>query len=343
MKLGLIGTGMVADMHVAATKATDGKADLKGVLGRDVMKTKSFADRHGVAAYESLDALASDAEVQAVIVATPPDARLEIVKALAHAGKAILLEKPIERDAARALEIVEICETANTPLGALLQHRMRPAAQTLIRRIKAGDLGQMATVDVRVPWWRPQSYYDAPGRGTFSRDGGGVLITQAIHTLDLMLQCAGPVKAVQAMTASSMLHELEAEDFAAAAVAFASGATGSIVASTTHFPGGGETITLNGTKASATLSAASLTIAHQDGRIETDGTAEATGGGADPMAFSHAWHQAVIEDFVAAVAAGQPPSITGRSALPAQTLIDAIQSSAQSGQRVTLGSAEALA
>ena len=333
----LIGLGMVADMHAQAIAGSQSGVRLHGVLARRTDQAQRFARAHDTRAYDTLDDVIADPEVGFAILATPPDARAAFIGPLAEAGIAILTEKPLERDAARARALVTQCEAAGVPLGVVLQHRMRPAAQVLLDRVNTGALGPIATVELRVPWWRDQSYYDAPGRGTYARDGGGVLITQAIHALDLMLQLCGPVAQVQAMTLSSPLHQLEAEDFAGAALRFASGAVGTVMASTTHYPGGAEDIVLNGTLASAQLSAAQLTLSYRDGRVETHEGAAQSGGGADPMAFTSAWHRAVIDDFSQALAEARPPAIPGRSALSAQVLIDAIATSSRTGTRVDLG------
>ncbi|MEM7523216.1 MAG: Gfo/Idh/MocA family oxidoreductase [Pseudomonadota bacterium] len=332
----LVGLGMVADMHARAV-AESGSATLRGVFARRRSQADEFAGRHGgLGVYASFDELIADEALDFVILATPPDARRDYVRRLAAAGLPILIEKPIERDYGRAEEIVELCEAAGAPLGVVLQHRMRPAARLLSARIGAGALGDIATVEMRVPWWRDQAYYDAPGRGEYARDGGGVLITQAIHTIDLMLSLCGPVEEVVAMTTTSALHRMEAEDFAAAALRFRSGAVGSLTASTTHFPGGADEIVLNGVRGSASLAADTLSIRPYEGVEEAHCGASASGGGADPMAFSHAWHQAVVEDFACAVRAGRAPAITGRSALAAQALIDAIALSARLKRAVSM-------
>jgi predicted dehydrogenase len=331
MKVALIGLGMVADTHVAALR--DAGLDLCAVMGRDLEKTRSFSTRHGdpnpCTTIEEVIATTPDF----VILATPPDARLAYVRQLCAAKLPILMEKPIERDVARARAIVELCEAAKVPLGVTLQHRMRPAARQLCGALP--ELGQIATVDLRVPWWRDQSYYEAPGRGTFDRDGGGVLITQAIHQIDLMLQLCGPVTEVFALTTTSALHDLEAEDFATASLRFKNGAVGSIMASVTHYPGHSETLTINGTTGSAALTADHLTLHLHGQNAQTFGQSGGSGGGADPMAFSHAWHQAAIADFAQAIASEKPPAITGRSALAAQALIDAMQLSARTRRPVT--------
>lgn len=333
----LIGLGMVADMHAAAIAATGGAVRLAAVHARRRDQAESFAARHGApAVLETVDDILAVEHLDFAVLTTPPDARASFVSALAGRGLPILMEKPVARTLAEARSLVDTCAQAGVPLGIVFQHRMRPAALRLMALVTSGTLGNIASAELRVPWWRDQSYYDAPGRGTYARDGGGVLMTQAIHSLDLLAQFCGPVTEVQAMAATSRLHRMEAEDFAAAALRFRSGAVGSVMASVTHFPGGAEEINLNGTRASAQLTADRLRLFHRDGRTEEIGEAGATGGGADPMAFSHDWHRAVIEDFAEAIRTGRAPSISGRSALDVHALIEAITRSARSGRRETV-------
>lgn len=331
----LIGVGMVADMHAAAIKATNGAVKIHAVCARRAAEATRFAKAHDIErAFGSLDEGGALDNVDFAILTTPPDARLDLIGPLAQHGIPVLIEKPVARTLSEARQVVETCAMQNLLLGVVLQHRMRPAARVLAEKVNAGALGHIASVELRIPWWREQSYYDTPGRGSFARDGGGVLITQAIHSLDLMLQFCGPVASVQAMTATTELHQLEAEDFAGAVVQFASGAIGTITASVTHFPGGSEELFLNGTKGSAHLSSNHLRFYGHEGVVEDIGATAATGGGADPMAFSSAWHQAVIEDFADAVRTQAPPAITGQSALAVHALIDAIQTSAKTGRRI---------
>ena len=329
----LIGLGMVADMHVQAIAATQGSVRLSGVMARDTDKARAFAERFDLPkAYANLTELIED-KPDFAILATPPDARLQYVEQLAKARVPILMEKPIERDTAQARHLVELCEAADIPFGVVLQHRMRPAAQDLLGMVQAGTFGSMASVELRVPWWRDQAYYDAPGRGTIARDGGGVLITQAIHQIDLMIQLCGPVSEVVGLTQTTPLHHMEGEDFAGAVLRFKSGAIGTVMASVTHYPGASEMLVLNGTRGTATLSADNLVVVRHGADPEHFGHgSKDTGSGADPMAFSHAWHQSVIEDFADAVKHKRVPSITGRSALPAQALIDAILTASRTGR-----------
>jgi predicted dehydrogenase len=187
-------------------------------------------------------------------------------------------------------------------------------------------------VQLAVSWWRPQSYYDEPGRGTLSRDGGGVLLTQAIHALDLMLAFAGPVERVSAVAATTRLHRMETEDFAAAGLIFANGAPGSLVATTAAYPGGPERLTIVGTRATATLVGGALTVDFQDGRREETGGSAGTGGGADPMAFTHEAHRGLIAAFLDALDAGRAPDPDGRAALRVHRLVDAILESGRTGR-----------
>jgi uncharacterized protein YbjT (DUF2867 family) len=133
-------------------------------------------------------------------------------------------------DAGGTRMLVEAAEAAGVTLGVVLQNRFRPASEHLHAQIAAGQLGDLAAVSVLCPWWRPQSYYDQPGRGTLERDGGGVLITQAIHGLDLMLSLTGPVAEVAAIAGTSALHRMETEDFVGAGLRFANGALGALMA-----------------------------------------------------------------------------------------------------------------
>lgn len=327
----LIGAGMVAGTHLAAIRDAQG-VRLAAVWSRSRARAEGVAD--GAPVHDSLEAVAADPAVDFAIVVTPPNARADILAPLIAAGKHILLEKPVARDGAEARAVVEMCAAAGVTLGIVFQHRMRAASLKAAELIAGGDLGALGLVEIAVPWWRAQSYYDEPGRGTHARDGGGVLISQAIHTIDLALSLTGPVAQVQAMTATTRFHRMEAEDMAAAGLRFGNGAVGHLTASTASFPGAAESITLHLEQASLHLEAGVLTVSHRDGRVERFGEMAGTGGGADPMAFTHAWHQSILEDFRDALRDGRPPAVTGQAALASHALIDAITASARSGRTV---------
>ena len=330
MRAALIGLGMVAGTYVDAIR-TSKSVSLDLVYARTPEgRARFLADWPDLGARQASSvAEIAASDVDFVIVTTPPNARAEIVDAMVAAGKPILMEKPVERTLANATALVEKCEAAGVPLGIVLQHRARPVVADL--RGVLPELGDLLTVEIAVPWWRPQSYYDEPGRGSYARDGGGVLISQGIHTLDLMLSLTGPVAEVTAMTATSGFHDMEAEDFVSAGLRFANGAVGHLFATTASFPGKGETITLHFQKGSAHLDAGVLRIDRADGRTDTFGQAATSGAGADPMAFTSDWHRFVIEDFTTALEQKRAPLVTGRDALGVHRLIAALEHAGRTG------------
>ena len=335
MRAALIGLGMVSRTYGDALRNTN-KVSLATVYANSVESRAAFLHDWpdlGATAAESIGQIAAS-DVDFVILTTPPNARAEIVAMLAKAGKPILMEKPIERTLENATTLVQTCEAANVPLGIVLQHRARPVVADL-RRIMP-TLGTLQVVEVNIPWWRDQAYYDQPGRGSYGRDGGGALISQAIHTLDLMLSLTGPVAEVTAMAATTGFHQMEAEDFVTAGLHFGNGAVGQLFATTASFPGRGETISLHFQNGSAHLDAGFLRIDRADGTSQTIGQAATSGAGADPMAFTSDWHRFVIEDFVDALNVNRPPLVTGRDALGVHRLIAALEHSARTGYRAQL-------
>ena len=333
----IIGAGMVARTHVAAIAAGN-SVRLKSICSRGLERACNLArEAEGltggkVEVTTDIASIANDSEIDFAIILTPPNARASLIRPLAEAGKNILLEKPVARTVKEARHVVGICSDAGVTLGVVFQHRMRAASIAAKALIESGKLGALGLVELNVPWWRDQSYYDEPGRGTCTRDGGGVLISQAIHTIDLALWLAGPVSAVQAFAATTRFHKMESEDFVVAGLTFTNGAAGSMVASTASYPGDAESISLHFDAASLRLASGQLAISWRDGREEVVGAAGGTGGGADPMAFTHEWHQGIIEDFAAALTEGRAPAVTGEHALAAHALIDATLQSARNGR-----------
>jgi predicted dehydrogenase len=277
----------------------------------------------------------SDRSVGAVAILTPPNTHLDLVRRAAEAGKHILLEKPIEITTERALELVRVCREAGVTLGLVLQHRFRPAAKALRDLLAPGELGGILSASAEIRLWRPQSYYDEPGRGTQARDGGGVLLTQGIHTLDLLLSLVGSAAEVMSYVITTPVHRMETEDLVTAALRYRSGAIGSIEATTAAFPGYPERIEIAGEKGHATIEGTALRVALRDGReMKVASDASAGGTGADPMAFPHDYHRDLITDFLDALESGRDPRITGEEALKVHFLIDALLESGASKQPV---------
>lgn len=335
--LGVVGAGMGAKPHALALQSLAGSIDVRGVYRRNRAELETFCQTYGFPAAASYEALLADPEVEAILILTTPNAREELVAAAAKAGKHVLMEKPVERTLAAAERIVATCDDAGIKLGIIFQHRFRRASRYLADAVAENRYGRLEAVHLVVPWWRPQAgYYDQPGRGTVAQDGGGVLITQAIHSLDLMLSLCGEVAAVTAMAKTTRLHEMETEDFVSAGLEFADGAVGAVMATTANFPGGPESLTLNFAQATATLTAGNLTVRTMAGETITEGEASQGGGGADPMAFPFDWHAAQIADFADAVREGRQPLSNGHTALRVHRLIDAMTVSAKEGRRVAI-------
>ena len=335
-RVAIIGLGMAVAPHAKSLLDLQDRVEIAAAFSRSPARTAAFAKDFAVPTTNDLGDIVDDETITAVLVLTPPWTHLDLVRRLAGAGKHILLEKPVEATLARAGDLVEICRSAGITLAMMLQHRFRGASLTLADLCAAGALGHLVAASVSVRWWRPQSYYDEPGRGTLARDGGGVLLTQAIHTLDLFLSLAGPVSEVAAFAGTTSLHRMETEDIVGAALRFANGAIGTLDATTASYPGFPERIEIVGGKATAVLAGGGLDLFYQDGRRERIGDAQATGGGADPMAFSHEAHRAAIVDFLDALDQRRAPRVSGAAALAVHRLIDALLRSARQGRPVAV-------
>lgn len=331
--VGIVGLGAAVRPHVKSLKDLSDTIEVRSVYCRNKDSRDAFAAEHGYVSADSYEALLADENLDAIILLTPPNARVKLVEQAASAGKHIFMEKPVERTTQAATHLVGICEKAGVKLGITFQFRFREASLAAKAMLERGELGALASAFVCVPWWRSDDYYNEPGRGTFEQDGGGVLITQAIHSLDLMLSLTGPVRDVQAISGTSALHDIEVEDFVGAGFTFENGALGSLMATTTAYPGGQEYIVLNCADATATLKGSVLSIDWHDGRTQTIGEEAATGSGDDRMAFPYEWHRNQIVEFVDAVRSNRDPLSNGRTALDVHYMIDALLISAREGVR----------
>jgi len=320
-RVGIVGLGMAVAPH--AKSLIDLKVEVAHAYSPSAARRTQFGQKFPFPLCDNIESIVKDKTVDAVLILTPPNTHLELVEKFAAAGKHILLEKPLEISLARAERLVKAC--SKVKLGIVLQHRFRPGAVKLREHLK--DLGQIVSASAAIPNWRPQSYYDMPGRGTRARDGGGVLLTQGIHTLDLFLSLAGEPAKVTSFVTTTPVHKMETEDLVAAAVQFKNGAIGTVHATTTAYPGFPERIELIGTKGTALLEGPSLRIELADGR-KVEVKAEGGGTGADPMAFPHDWHRSLLEDFFLSIKQNREPRVSGEEALKVHRFIDRILGSA---------------
>lgn len=323
-RIALIGLGMGSSPHAQSLNELQSRVEVVAAYTRSAERAAAFGKSFTFPLSRDLEGIVADASISCVLIATPPSSHLELVERIAAAGKHILLEKPLDVSVPRAQALVAACTRHRVRLGVVFQHRFRPAALRLRELVQTGVLGTVAVANVTVPWWRPQSYYDEPGRGTLARDGGGVLITQAIHTLDLFLSLIEGVAEVMAYGGTTALHRMETEDTVAAALRLTGGGFGSLFATTASYPGFGELIELIGTKGTARLTGAELNVHFHDGRTEQAGMPAATGGGADPMAFTHEAHRAVLGEFLDAIEQNRDPVNSGRAGLKVHYLIAAL-------------------
>ncbi|HSA69559.1 MAG TPA: Gfo/Idh/MocA family oxidoreductase [Burkholderiales bacterium] len=325
IRVGIVGLGMAVTPHAKSLLDLKHRVQVAYAFSPSVERRRKFAERFPFPQCDRLETILDDTAVDAVLVLTPPNTHLDVVERCAAAGKHVLLEKPLEVSTAKAEQLVN--KTSLVKLGVVLQHRFRPAAEKL--REQLNDLGKLVSASAAIPNWRPQSYYDQPGRGTRWRDGGGVLLTQAIHTLDLFLSFVGEPLEVKSFVTTTPIHRMETEDLAVAAVRFKSGAIGTVHATTSAYPGFPERIELIGTRGTAQLEGTSLKVQIQDQPAFSFSSESGAGGtGADPMAFPHDWHRGVLTDFLDSIEQNRDPRVSGAEALKVHRFIDRILQSA---------------
>jgi predicted dehydrogenase len=320
-RVGIVGLGMAVTPHAKSLLDLKPRVEVAHAFSPTAERRRKFGALYGFRLCDSLETILADRSVDAVLIFTPPNTHLELVEKCVAAGKHVLLEKPLEVSLERSEQLVRAA--AGVKLGIVLQHRFRPAAEKL--RELLPSLGKLVSASAFVPNWRPQSYYDQPGRGTKARDGGGVLLTQAIHTLDLFLSYTGEFTKVTSFVATTPVHRMETEDLVAAAVQFRSGALGVVHATTTAYPGFPERIEMIGTEGTAILAGTTLNIQWHNGK-NLDFKTDLGGGGtgADPMAFPHDWHRGVLTDFFDAIETDRQPRVNGEEALKVHRFIDRI-------------------
>ncbi|WP_042696096.1 Gfo/Idh/MocA family protein [Azospirillum sp. B506] len=345
-RIGVVGLGMASAPHAQSLVDLADRVEVAGCFSPSAERRAAFAARHGLPAVDRLEALLDDPALSAVLLLTPPDSHADLVARCAAAGKHVLLEKPLDATPEGARSVVSAMEGAGLTLGVVLQHRFRASVERLAALMRDGALGRPLTAAVSVRWWRDAAYYAQPGRGRKARDGGGVLLTQAIHTLDAFVSLAGLPDRVVGFAATSVLRGadtdrdvgMDTEDVVAAALRYDNGMLATVNATTAAFPGYPERIEIAGTGGSALLCGDRLEVQLIGGERIAAGADDATlGGGADPMAFSHQHHRAVLCDFLDALDEGRRPRVDGREALKVHRLIEAILEASGSGVGVDVG------
>lgn len=334
-RIAIIGLGPAALMHVESLLEMYPRVEVVGGYTRSAERAEGFKDKLPFQITRELEWIQKDPSINCVLIATPPCSHLELVERFARARKHILLEKPIETTAERSRLIVSTCIRERVSLGVVLQYRFRDSSLGLQRTLQEDGLGRIIAADIRLPWWRPQSYYDEAGRGTLARDGGGVLLTQAFHIVDLFLKISGGIDQVMAYAQTSPVHRMETEDIVAATFRLSSGGIGTFSATTASYPGYPESIDIVAEGGTARLAGHYLDVRQIDGRAHTLG-AEFQGLDASPVLANRKALRALHTEFFDAVEGGRDPSNSGRSALQVHLLIDALLESSRIGGPVAV-------
>lgn len=325
----VVGLGNAFEPHARSLQDLEDRVEVRWAAAPSARRAQDVTKRFGFPLTTDIDRAIEDPAVQAVLLLSPANTHLELAQRCFARGKHVLCEKPLDVSVERAERLVAAGRRAGLRLGVALQTRFRPGSVRLRRALRGGVLGRIETASVEVPWWRDQDYYDQPGRGTRWRDGGGVLLTQAIHAIDLFRSLVGVSEVTAAQATTTGLHRMETEDYAAALVRLGNGAPGTIIATTAAYPGSPETIRIVGTEAVARISGGALRISRIEGPEEVVEDEGGSGSGASPMAFRHDAHRDLISDFIDAIDEERDPAVSGEEALASQRLIEAILAKAR--------------
>jgi UDP-N-acetyl-2-amino-2-deoxyglucuronate dehydrogenase len=336
LRVGIIGTGAISSKHALAYRNSG--FEIVACTNNTASKGQAFAAVHGAEYVATVEELCAHPKVDYVDLCTFPDFRLQVVKLCAQNGRHLLVQKPMAIDLVTAREMVSIASAAGIQLGVVSQHRFDDSTLFLKRAIQEGRLGRILQADAYVKWYRSAEYYSRPIKGSWHVEGGGALITQAIHQIDLLLYLLGPVTRVYGEWQLGTLHHIESEDVVNAVLRYANGATGVIQASTAFWPGYPERIEIHGTKGSAVVTGDQLTTwdVKDDGGEPAPITTQGDSGASDPMAISVVPFERQFLDFAEACLQGRPPLCSGEDGYRALECVMSIYDSCRSEQPVMI-------
>jgi UDP-N-acetyl-2-amino-2-deoxyglucuronate dehydrogenase len=341
---GIVGCGLISDFHSKAIADVEG-AELVACFDMVSAAADRLAKSTGCKAYHDLDEMLADPAVNVVTIGSPSGAHMEPAVAAAKAGKHVIVEKPLEITLDRCDAIIEACEKAGVVLSSVFPSRFHDSSIKMRAAIESGRFGQLTVGDAFVKWYRTQEYYDGGAwRGTWELDGGGALMNQAIHSVDLLIWLMGPVVEIRARTALLAHERIAVEDTAMATLKFANGALGIIEASTAVYPGYLKRIEIHGSAGSAMMEEEDIVKwdfaeeAPEDAAIKKKMSEQTSGGGgaSDPAAIGHHGHAHQFADVLKAIKAGTKPQIDGLEGRRSVEVILAIYKAAETGQAVTL-------
>ena len=337
VRIGLIGGGNISETHARAVQAIDG-AEIVAVQGGNAARTERLAATCGCPAFPDLRSFLAH-PMDLVIIGSPSGLHADPGIAAAGRGLHVLVEKPIDVTTARADALIDAARRAGVKLGVLFQDRGQPSFVRLQAALQAGRLGTPLLASGRVRWYRPPEYYrESRWRGTWALDGGGALMNQGIHTIDLLLWLLGPLRRVSARTATR-LHAIEVEDTVVAWLEFASGALATFEATTAAFPGYRRRVELTTTAGTVILEhdrvvAADTREPYDEPALEDADDANASA--SSPVVSDGRGHQRLIEDFIHAIQEDRDPRCSGTEARRSVAAAEAAYESARSGRPVEI-------
>jgi UDP-N-acetyl-2-amino-2-deoxyglucuronate dehydrogenase len=342
--IGIIGAGNISLLHGKAIAAIPG-ARLRAVLGKTKERALGLAQQLETEGTTDAEAFFSRPDIQIVTICTPSGTHADLGMRAAAAGKHVLVEKPIDVSLEKARALIEACDRQGVRLGVIFQSRFLPAVTLIKRAIEGGRLGQLYVADGYVKWYRTREYYEgARWRGTKALDGGGALINQAIHTVDLVQYLAGPVASVFGFAERKRHPYIEGEDTAVAVLRFGNGAVGVLEATTSLYPGFSRRVEIHGEKGSIVLDGNDISVwsltdsGEEEKELERLRTLpkDSSDGSSNPMNLDIDGHRQQIEDFLKAVREDRAPAVDGREGLKALEVALAVYRSADTGQLVAL-------
>ena len=336
INFGIVGAGMIGKVHAEAIQMISG-ARLVAVCGREANKTAEFAARYGATAYADYAAFLAHPGLHVVNICTPSGLHAEQGMTAARAGKHLLVEKPIETTLAKADALIAACDAAGVKLGVIFQSRFLPAVKRIKQALEENRLGKLMVCDAVVKWYRAPDYYADSWHGTQALDGGGALINQAIHTVDLLRWFAGPVAEAFAFRQALRYPHIEAEDTLVGSLRFASGALGVVQATTSVKPGFKRRVELSGERGTIILDGDAISVWDIDGEPSAaSNDAQLTDGSANPAAISNEGHRLQIEEMVQAIRDNRAPLLDGREGRKSLEVVMALYEAANAGRVVTL-------
>ena len=336
--LGLIGGGNISETHARATRAVTG-VEIGAIFGTNSENVRRLCSEYGGTPYSDFEKFLTHRPMELVAIGSPSGLHAEHGIAAARQGLHVLTEKPIDVSLARADALIAASAAAGIKLGVFFQDRGKPDIRHVKAAIDAGELGRPILADARVKWYRPPEYYaNSRWRGSWLLDGGGALINQAIHTLDLMLWIFGDVKSVQAVCKTAV-HRIEAEDTLVATLEFANGALGVLQAATSVFPGYPRRLELTGSEGTVIIEQDRLLAAdlkkspvHFLRGSEADGNTSAN----SPVVSDSRGHQTILEDFLNCIRTDAQPYCDGPEGRRSLALVQAIYAACRSGGRASV-------